>query len=99
MSSGEAMKAAQIRLPLTWAALCVITLLSWWIGGHGADGALAPNAVVTVSVLLIAALKVRVIFREFMSVRHAPVSLKYLTDGWLILSVGILITVYFVRYE
>jgi hypothetical protein len=88
--------AARYRLPLTWAALCAVTLLSWWIGGHGADGTLAPNKGVTVSVLLIAATKVRVIFRHFMDVRHAPPLLQYLTDGWLILSVGGLIAVYLV---
>jgi len=37
-----------------------------------------------------------VIFRHFMDVRHAPLPLQYLTDAWLILSVGSLIAVYLV---
>ena len=44
----------------------------------------------------LAATKLRVIFRHFMDVRHAPLPLQYLTDAWLILSVGSLIAVYLV---
>jgi hypothetical protein len=80
--------AALARLPLTWFALSAITLLSWWIGVRHGHGALAPNAAVSISVIAIAAIKVRVIFREFMDVRNAPVLLRRITDAWLVLLVA-----------
>ena len=71
------------RLGAVWLALVAITLLSWWIGSkHGGD-AFARNAAATFAVLAIAAIKVRVIMREFMEVRHAPAALRWLADGWL----------------
>ena len=40
---------------------------------------------VTVSAIVIALIKVRIIFREFMEVRHAPALLCRLTDAWVVL--------------
>ena len=54
------------------------------------------STVVTVSAIVIAMVKVRIIFREFMEVRHAPALLCRITDGWVVL-VGIcLLGSYFV---
>lgn len=41
--------------------------------------------VVTSSVIVIALIKVRIIFREFMEVRQAPAVLCRLTDAWVVL--------------
>jgi hypothetical protein len=79
---------APARLPLTWFALSAITLLSWWIGVRHGHAALKPSAAVSIAVIAIAAVKVRVIFREFMEVRRAPVLLRRLTDAWLVLLVA-----------
>jgi hypothetical protein len=87
---------AQARLPLTWLTLSAITLMSWEIGVRHGHGALQPNAVVSLSVILIAAFKVRMIFRQFMDVRHAPVLLRRLTDAWLGLMVVGLVAAYLV---
>jgi hypothetical protein len=43
-----------------------------------------------------ALVKVRIIFREFMEVRHAPVLLCRLTDGWVVLMAVCLLGSYFV---
>jgi hypothetical protein len=37
---------------------------------------------------------VRVIFREFTEVRHAPALLRHLTDAWLGLTVAALVIAY-----
>lgn len=85
---------SQARLPLAWFALSAITIVSWWVG-QGRGHAFEADAAVSLSVILMAAVKVRVIFREFMDVRHAPVLLKRLTDAWLGLMVAGLLAAYF----
>jgi len=88
--------SASARSVLTWFGLCAITLISWWLGTHHEQGSFAPNAAVTLSVIGIAAIKVRVIFREFMEVRNAPALLRHLTDAWLGLSVAALVAAYLI---
>ena len=45
---------------------------------------------------MIALVKVRIIFREFMEVRHAPVLLGRLTDLWVVLTAVSLLGSYFI---
>jgi len=72
------------RLLVVWVVLASFTLVYLWID-HSVDGSLRPNAVVTSSVIVIALIKVRIIFREFMEVRQAPALLCRLTDAWVVL--------------
>jgi hypothetical protein len=60
------------------------------------DGTLRPSAVVTSSVIVIATIKVRIIFREFMEVRQAPALLCRLTDAWVVLIAAALLGSYFI---
>ena len=71
---------------IVWAILTAMTLVYIWLD-HSADGGGVLNAstVVTVSAIVIALVKVRIIFREFMEVRHAPALLCRFTDGWVVL--------------
>jgi hypothetical protein len=59
------------------------------------DGLLLPSTAVTVSVIAIALIKVRIIFREFMEVRQAPALLCRLTDAWVLLMAVFLFGTYF----
>jgi hypothetical protein len=63
------------------------------------DGALRASTVVTVSAIVIALVKVRIIFREFMEVRDAPVLLCRLTDAWVVLIGAVLLGCYFVGMQ
>ncbi|MCV7377772.1 cytochrome C oxidase subunit IV family protein [Mycobacterium alsense] len=83
------------RLLIVWAVLAALTLAYLWID-HAADGSLRPSAVVTSSVIVIAVIKVRIIFREFMEVRQAPALLCRLTDAWVILIAVSLLACYFI---
>ena len=85
------------RLLIVWASLTAMTLVYVWLD-HSADesGALKASTVVTVSAIVIALIKVRIIFREFMEVRHAPALLCRLTDGWVVLVGTCLLGAYFV---
>jgi Prokaryotic Cytochrome C oxidase subunit IV len=89
--------ASNKRLLIVWAILTSMTLVYVWLD-HSADrnGTLQASTVVTVSAIVIALIKVRIIFREFMEVRHAPALLCRLTDGWVVLVGVCLLTTYFV---
>ena len=89
------------RLRLTFAILTGVTLLSWWLGTRNEGLAFSPNAVVTVAVLLIAALKVRIIVWEFMELRHAPALLRHIADAFLIALIALLLGLhaYGLRYD
>lgn len=88
--------SSQSRLGLAWFALCAITLIAWWIGAHHGEGPLRPDPIVGLSAMAITLVKVRVIIREFMDVRHAPVRLKYVTDAWLVVFIVAMIAAYFI---
>ena len=85
------------RLLIVWAILSSMTLVYVWLD-HSVDenGTLKASTVVTVSAIVIALIKVRIIFREFMEVRHAPALLCRLTDGWVVIMGVSLLGTYFV---
>jgi Prokaryotic Cytochrome C oxidase subunit IV len=85
------------RLLIVWAILTAMTLVYVWLD-HSVDrnGTQQASTVVTVSAIVIALIKVRIIFREFMEVRHAPALLCRLTDGWVVLIGVCLLATYFV---
>jgi len=83
------------RLLVAWLALSAITMVSVWVGSRDGQDALRPNAMVTASAIVIALVKARVIFQEFMEVRHAPVLLSRLTDLWLVVTGVSLLGCYF----
>nr|WP_280370040.1 cytochrome C oxidase subunit IV family protein [Nocardia wallacei] len=77
--------------------LSVVTLAYLWVD-HSVDqhGKFSANVVVTSSVIVVALLKILVIFREFMEVRRAPVWLRRLTVLWVLLMATALLGTYFV---
>ena len=84
------------RLFVAWLVLTAITLLYFWIDRSGnRSGALRASAVVTVSAICLALVKVRIIMRQFMEVRDAPLLLRRLTDFWILLMAVALLASYF----
>ena len=84
------------RLLVVWLVLSAITLAYLWVGSVDPARAVKPSAIVTTSAIVMALVKVRIIFREFMEVRNAPVLLRRLTDGWVVLMAVCLLASYFV---
>ena len=85
------------RLLIVWAILTSMTLAYVWLDeAVDQNGTLRASTVVTVSAILIALIKVRIIFREFMEVRRAPALLCRLTDGWVVLIGVCLLGSYFI---
>jgi hypothetical protein len=85
----------QKRLVIAWLALVGITLLYLLID-HAANkhGHRAASSTLTVAAIGLACIKVRVIMREFMEVRGAPVFLCRLTDFWVVLMAVAMIGTY-----
>ena len=85
------------RLLIVWLILTSMTLVYVFMDqAVDQNGTLRASTVVTVSAIVIALIKVRIIFREFMEVRHAPALLCRLTDGWVVLIGICLLGSYFV---
>ena len=85
------------RLPIVWLILTSMTLVYVWLDYTvDQNGTFEASTVVTVSAIVIALVKVRIIFREFMEVRHAPALLCRLTDAWVVLVGVCLLGSYFV---
>lgn len=85
------------RLFVAWLLLVAVTVVYLGID-HSADdgGTPAASTAVTVSAVLLALVKVRIILRELMDVRHAPPLLRRLTD-LLVAVIGVsLLATYFV---
>jgi len=84
------------RLLAVWLVLSAITVTYFWID-HTAndDGAHAASAAVTVSAIVLALVKVRIIMGEFMEVRGAPALLRRLADVWVTLMAATLLGLYF----
>ena len=71
------------RMGAVWAVLVGATLASWLLGGgHGAV------------VMAVAFLKVRLVGLSFMELRTAPVPLRALFEGWVVVTGGVLIALY-----
>ena len=83
------------RLLVVWVVLASLTLSYLWIDRQ-VGGTLRASAVITSGVVVIAVIKVRIIFREFMEVRQAPALLYRLTDAWVILIAMSLLGSYFI---
>ncbi|HEY6649864.1 MAG TPA: cytochrome C oxidase subunit IV family protein [Mycobacterium sp.] len=85
------------RLAIVWLILSAMTLVYVWLDvAVDQTGTLKASTVVTASAIIIALVKVRIIFREFMEVRHAPALLRRLTDAWVVLMAVCLLGSYFV---
>jgi cytochrome c oxidase subunit IV len=82
------------RLLIVWVVLSAITIAQLGVGSVDRQAVLTPNAAITSSAIVMALIKVRIIFREFMEVRHAPVLLCRLTDMWVVFTGATLLGCY-----
>ena len=83
-----------VRKPVSivWAALMLATCASTWLLSKNS---ITPE-VATVAIMLIAAVKVRLVIRYFMEVRLAPLALRLICDTWLLAVTALIMTVYLV---
>jgi Prokaryotic Cytochrome C oxidase subunit IV len=74
--------ALPAALTAVWALLVAATLTTWSVGG------------VSVAVLVIAFVKVRLVGLYFMELRSAPIPLRLLFEGWVVVTCSVLIGLY-----
>jgi hypothetical protein len=77
-----------------WLILSVLTVTLWWIGPVRSGGVPHPSVPITVVVLVLGAVKCRMVIRCFMEVRSAPMWLRVATDAWLVLLWGAVLAIY-----
>jgi hypothetical protein len=81
------------RTSVVWLILIVSTLVSWWLGadhGFSADG----RRIAVSIVIIVAFAKVYLIGQHFMELRHAPVALNTVFNGWVVAIATAMISVY-----
>ena len=77
------------RLFVTWAVLVAVTLIYLVIDGAAdVPGVLVASTGASVAAISLALVKVRIILRELMGVRHAPKVLRTMTDA-LVATMGV----------
>jgi hypothetical protein len=81
------------RITLLWCLLVLATLLSLEFGhglvfGH-------RQRLAAIAILLIAYLKARVVFLDFMELRHAPLPLRLVFEAWGILASGAIVVLFY----
>ncbi|MGH7965266.1 MAG: cytochrome C oxidase subunit IV family protein [Candidatus Binatia bacterium] len=81
----------QSSATLVWAVLMLATGLSWWLGTHGA---VTGSSSATITMLLVAFFKVRLVILYFMEIRDAPLPLKLACEGWVIVTCGAVLGFY-----
>lgn len=76
------------RITLVWALLLVLTLGSFFVGIEQTAGFSSVAAVIIVG---IAMLKARLIGSHFMDLRSAPLALRAVFDGYVLVVFGTLV--------
>lgn len=89
-------RAFEKRLAIVWLILSGITIIQYLGLQFGEYGVFQANTALTASVILVSLIKVRIILKEFMEVRHAPPLLNRLTDVWLLVTAAALLGTYIV---
>lgn len=89
--STVASRITAARVTWTWALLSMLTMLSWTLA---ADRRFSPSTALTIGILAIAAVKTRLVIRQFMDVRVAPAWLRRATDAWLVILTAAVIALY-----
>ncbi len=79
------------RITAVWSLLIAATLLSWWLG---TDHGLGSNTAATLAVIAVAFFKVRCIGLYFMELRHAPIALRLVFEGYVVVVCGVVIGLY-----
>lgn len=88
---------AKTRLNVAWVVLAIITV-GYLAIDHFAnnDGVPEASTVITLGAILLALLKARIIFSEFMDSRNAPRILRVATNLWILAMGTMLIGTYLV---
>jgi heme/copper-type cytochrome/quinol oxidase subunit 4 len=78
-----------ILKPVTavWAALVLATCVAWW----SASGGAVPSFEATAIVMIVAAVKARLVILHFMDLKGAPRPWRLLFEGWVVLTTCVIL--------
>ncbi|ROO86772.1 cytochrome c oxidase subunit IV [Actinocorallia herbida] len=79
-----------------WAVLSAATVLAWLLTPGESQSATTVGNELVAAIVVLGAVKSRLIIRYFMEVRHAPRRLRHATDAWLIVLWLTLLTIYLI---
>ena len=90
-------RSAEKRLAVAWIVVVAITL-AYIVIDRSADegGVLVASTSTSIAAIVLALVKLRIIMREFMDVRHAPKVLRTLTDALVAVMAASLLATYLV---
>ena len=80
----------------TWLVLLLASFLGYLLGLRLEVEPRQTHTFFAVSILLIAIVKCRIVIRNYMDVRFAPVWLQRACDSWLLLNFGMVVAYYLV---
>jgi heme/copper-type cytochrome/quinol oxidase subunit 4 len=72
---------------LVWIVLMLATCLTWW----SAKGGAVPPIEATAIVMVVAAVKARLVILHFMKLKGAPPSWRLLFEGWVVVSTAVIL--------
>jgi hypothetical protein len=70
-----------------WAALVLATGLAWW----SANGGVVSSFEATAIVVIVAAVKARLVILHFMDLKAAPLSWRFVFEAWVVLSTSVIL--------
>jgi len=78
-----------VARPVTfvWAALVLATGLAWW----SANGGVVSSIEATAIVVIVAAVKARLVILHFMDLKEAPRSWRLLFEAWVVLATAVIL--------
>jgi len=82
-------------ITVVWLMLVAATAISWWLGTDH-SGARDPSQA-TVSIIVLAMMKVRLVILYFMEIRTAPLALRLLCEAWVVVVCSALLGLYLLR--
>ena len=80
------------KITFVWLVLILATALSWQLG-HG-FGFGDRYTYATITIVIIAFIKARLVFLDFMELRHAPLPLRLAFESWALVVGGAIIACY-----
>jgi len=90
------MKSLLLNDPVTWVWLLLagLTGVSWWLGAGQTFEAAGDYRYTTVSLMLLAFFKIRLVVMYFMEIRIAPLPLRIAFETWVVAVCGAVLTIY-----
>jgi hypothetical protein len=82
------------RLTFIWLVLIGATLLSWNLGAIDGPAKSTAYRGDSVLLMLVVFFKARLVMRDFMEVRSAPVALRTACDAWLLCLCALILIFY-----